>query len=216
MKTPIKKNSSIRRRLTKNYRTGHDFDIGYPGAWKLPFSTYLHEKTRGGVPQGMESKTRYDISKAPVIIYRYPTHVRPVVFGMMVVFVCGSFSFVSVVSPICRCRVLNFPALHLAPHPQAAVPGVIKALKLKKTWFSEQPRQPMTAGKPAQVRERPDRNALLQPGTVMYCVVVHRAAPCRRVLATTTVINWTLELCPMYFRTNYSNLARCRIPAVFY
>ena len=36
-------------------------------------------------------------------------------------------------------------------HPQAAVPDAIKALKDKKAWFSEQPRQPMTAGKPVQV-----------------------------------------------------------------
>ncbi|WP_411024230.1 hypothetical protein, partial [Salmonella sp. s58408] len=45
--------------------------------------------------------------------------------------------------------------LSIAPPPnKAAVPGAIKALKLKKTWFSEQPRQTITAGKPVQATEK--------------------------------------------------------------
>ncbi|CAN0275441.1 unnamed protein product [Laminaria digitata] len=49
----------------------------------------------------------------------------------------------------------SFSMLSIHPPPnKAAVPDAIKALKDKKTWFSEQPRQPVTAGKPVQVRDQ--------------------------------------------------------------
>lgn len=149
---------------------------------KLSFSICILYTKQGGGCQGMGDNT-FHISIHQNSLYSIPNLTFSSSCSCRGSCSCSCCFFVAVVL-IVGIHVLHacllvlrvdFPPSPPSPPPpalpQAAVPGAIEALKKKKTWFSEQPRQPMTAGKPVQVSNQTELLMLyLVPVFIYTCI----------------------------------------------